>query len=86
MPHRTTRKRKRRSGQAGETLTKVGGALFGTCIALLVVGRAIVTIFFPHLKGTGLTPEILLILIPIWSIGIAGLLCLLAGWLKRRSG
>ncbi|MBL8798738.1 MAG: hypothetical protein JNM56_32900 [Planctomycetia bacterium] len=70
----------------GSRLKKVGGYMVGLCLACLVIGRAIVRMAFPEMIGQGLTPTTLSILIPIWSLGIIGVLLWLAGWLRSLIG
>ena len=70
----------------GDGAIKLGARLASASFLCLIVYRAIVKIFFPWAWGTGLTPEILAILIPIWTIGLSGLLLLLVGWIRNRSG
>lgn len=63
------------------TVVKCGRWLLGVSVGLLVVGGATVKLV-PALQGRGLDNLTLSILIPIWSIGIAGILLLLAGWIR----
>jgi hypothetical protein len=58
--------------------------LVGLCFACLIIGRAIVTIFFPELQGRGIPPAMWFVLVPIWSLGIIGLVLLLVGWLRGK--
>jgi hypothetical protein len=60
-----------------------GRWLLGACIGGLVVGGATVRIAFPHLLGQGkIPPELLPLLIGLWSCGIAGLILLGVAWLR----
>ena len=67
-------------------LKKTGGSMVGVCIMCRVVGRGIVARNFPDARGQGLTPGVLLILIPIWSIGILGLVACIAGFVWGSLG
>ena len=69
-----------KSGKPGRALKKVGGVMLSFCLSFLIVGRIVVTAFFPEFRAQGLTLISLVILIPIWSVGIVGLLLLLMGW------
>ena len=44
-----------------------------------MVGRAIVALLFPERIGKGIKDDALWILIPIWSIGIMGVVLLILG-------
>jgi hypothetical protein len=68
----------------GEGMKKLGGQMVVLCLLSLAACRSVVAGFFPELQGQGLTKEALLILIPIWSVGIGGLLLLLMGWLLGK--
>ena len=59
----------------------VGQTLVCVCFAFLVAGRFAREFFFRIYESRGLTPEILYVLIPIWSIGVLGLLLLVCGWI-----
>jgi len=72
------------SAKPGERMKKLGGLLVGLCFACLIIGRAIVTIFFPELQGQGIPPAMWFVLVPIWSLGIIGLVLLLVGWLRGK--
>jgi hypothetical protein len=60
-------------------LLKIGGRLIQLFLACLFIGGAAVRIFFPHMRGAGLTPTTLMILVPIWSIGGVGLISWVIG-------
>ena len=60
---------------------RYGEVLLGTCITFLGAGGTFVHIFFPEQIGSGLDGWKLGMLIPIWTIGIIGILLLLAGWI-----
>lgn len=81
-----------RSGVAGEVprtnrpvtrLGLVGRTLLTTCAGAMVLGGAVMQIFFPERLGKGVDDFALSILIPIWVTGIAGLLLLLIDWLRE---
>lgn len=59
----------------------VGKQLFLWCIVLLAIGRGTNEIFFRHRLGQGLDTWSLAALIPVWSMGIAGIILLFYGWL-----
>jgi len=48
-----------------------------------MIGGTTVNIAFPQLKGQGLTPAMVAILVPIWGMGIAGLTLLLIAWISE---
>jgi membrane protease YdiL (CAAX protease family) len=50
----------------------------------LLITRVIVRIFFPELRGQGLTSGILLVLIPIWSLGAIGGLLWIIGYVRSK--
>ena len=56
-----------------------------TFFAILTIGRATITIFFPHLRGTEMTPTAWMILIPTWSLGGIGLIAASIGALQHKS-
>jgi hypothetical protein len=62
---------------------KWGRRLLGASLAALAVGGTAVEVFFPWLKGRGLDALTLSILIPIWAVGVAGILLLLAAWVRH---
>lgn len=64
-------------------LLTAGVRMFLACIACLMIGRATVSMFFPHLKGDGIPPAMLAILIPIWTLGGLGLIFAAFGWIQR---
>lgn len=66
-------------------MTTAGGAMLGLSLLSMMVGGKIISIFFPELKGNGIPPAMWYVLIPIWSIGIIGLLLLFIGWVKNKS-
>jgi hypothetical protein len=59
-----------------------GRRLLLTSVVFLIVGGATVKMV-PGLQGRGLDNVVLSILIPIWAIGIAGILSLLIGWIRH---
>jgi hypothetical protein len=65
-------------------LLKIGQQLIGLSILCLVIGGAIVKLFFPQMRGDGLTPTDLIILIPIWSMGGIGLVLWIIGCVHHR--
>lgn len=69
----------------GAGMKKLGGRMVGLCFACLIIGRLVVSIFFPELKGQGIPPAMWIVLIPIWSIGIIGLVLLLVGWVRGKT-
>ncbi len=73
------------STKPGARLKKVGGGMVGLCVACLIAGRAVVSLFFPESRGQGITPEMWFVLVPIWSLGVVGLVLLLVGWLRGKS-
>ncbi len=58
----------------------VGKQLLLWCIVLLAIGRGTNEIFFRHRLGQGLDTWSLIALIPVWGMGIAGIILLLYGW------
>ncbi|WP_254509673.1 hypothetical protein [Anatilimnocola floriformis] len=62
-------------------LATLGLRLLVACIGALVVGNFVVRLAFPQLLGKGLTPTALMILIPIWTVGVTGLAFLLLAWI-----
>lgn len=72
------------AAQPGDGLMKVGSYMFAFCILFLIVGRTVVSIFFPDLKGKGIPPGMWFVLIPVWSVGVIGLALLLAGWIRSK--
>jgi hypothetical protein len=64
---------------------QVGGTMFSLCLVLLLIARAVTRTFFPELRAHGLTPGMLLLMIPIWSIGVIGALLWLVGCLRGRT-
>lgn len=63
---------------------QIGKYLMGLCFLMLIIGRVVARIFFPESQGKGVTNGLLMILIPIWSIGIAGLLMFIVGWSQEK--
>lgn len=59
-----------------------GRGLLGASQVALAIGGATVRIFFPEQLGRGLDGFMLSILIPIWAVGIAGILLLLVAWVR----
>ena len=68
----------------GDTMKAIGGGMVGLCILCMLVGGKIARTFFPESQGQGLTPTVLMILIPLWSMGIIGLVLLLVGWIRGK--
>ncbi len=64
-------------------LRRWGHYLFLGCFGCLTVGGSTINIFFPELKGSGLTPGILAILVPIWTMGVLGVFLLVIAWATR---
>jgi hypothetical protein len=62
-------------------VVRLGRLLLYTFVGCLVIGKAIVTII-PGLQGRGFDIQTLSILIPIWTVGISGILLLLVGWIR----
>lgn len=60
-----------------------GRALINLCTICLISGKAIITILPPQYRNAGLSQELLYILVPIWSIGILGILLVTFGWVKN---
>jgi hypothetical protein len=60
-----------------------GHRLLGVSVGGLMVGGTSVTLFAPELKGRGLDNQALAILVPIWAIGIVGIVLLLIGWIRH---
>ena len=56
--------------------------MLGLCLLTLLIGGKIARNFFPETQGAGLTPTALMLLVPIWTMGIVGLVLLLVGWLR----
>ena len=63
-------------------VAKWGRRLLAASMSALMIGASIVKIFFPGHLGRGLDVVTLSILIPIWAVGIAGILLLLAAWIQ----
>lgn len=61
-------------------IAKIGMGWLAVCACCMGIGRVAIEIFFPHMIGAGLTPTALMILVPIWGIGILGLLICTAAW------
>jgi len=57
-----------------------GKTLIAFFAAALIVGGGTINMFFPHLLGKGITTESLFVLIPIWTVGVLGILLSLTGW------
>ena len=57
----------------------------GLFFAFLLIGRATMNLFFPHLRGSGMTPTAWLILIPAWTVGGASLIATAIGSLQKKS-
>lgn len=66
-------------------IVRWGRWLIGACIVALVAGGSIAKRFFPEKLGKGLDATALAILIPIWSLGVAGILLLLLAWMRDPS-
>jgi hypothetical protein len=63
-------------------IIRLGRWLLGACITALVIGNIVSRKVFPERQGKGLDATILAILIPIWSLGIVGIVLLLVGWVR----
>ena len=63
---------------------RIGKRMLAACLLCLLVGRAIVTILFPHLRGARIPPMMWFVLVPIWATGICGLVFVIFGWIQRR--
>ena len=74
-----------RVAKPGDVMKKFGGHMVVLCLACLLIGRTVVSIFFPELRGQGISPVMWFVLIPIWSIGVIGLVLLLVGWLRGKT-
>jgi hypothetical protein len=70
----------------GDRINRIGASMLAGCIAVLVVGRVLALLLFPEWVGRGLTPLALTILIPVWVVGIGGLVLLLVGAIIRWRG
>jgi hypothetical protein len=73
------------TSKPGDATKKLGGYMVGFCLAFLIIGRAVVSFLFPELRGQGIPPAMLFVLIPVWSIGVVGLVLLLAGWIRGKN-
>ena len=62
-------------------LALLGKTLIALFFAALAIGGGTIHIFFPQLIGTGITAASLFVLVPIWSIGVLGVLLSLIGWI-----
>ena len=58
-----------------------GQWLIRISLLCLTAGSVSVKLFFPQLPGRGLDVVALAILVPIWAIGLVGILLLLVGWM-----
>lgn len=79
--------RERARGKPENTpLTKLGLNLLGVCFLCLAIGRVVVMIVFPGPRNEMPLP-LLIVLIPIWTIGAIGLVVYLVGlilWKFRK--
>lgn len=74
----------RTSSKPGARAKTLGGRMVCISLVCLLIGGAIINIFFPEMaKGNKLGIVRLLILIPIWITGITGLVLLLIGWRQK---
>lgn len=62
---------------------EIGQMLVIVAWGCLTLGGAVVKLFFPNARGRGLTPELLCLLVPIWSLGVLGLLLVAVGWIMH---
>jgi hypothetical protein len=67
----------------GRGLVHAGQICLAVCAAALLVGGKIVRAGFPEQLGAGLDPTTLLMLVPIWTTGLVGLVLILLGKLKQ---
>jgi hypothetical protein len=67
--------------RAASRLRVYGKVLLGACWVVLAALGLIVSLFFPGMKGKGLPPGSLWFFIPVWSIGVIGILLMVLGWL-----
>jgi len=63
-------------------VAKWGKGLLGASLGAMTIGGTTVELFFPGLKGRGLDVVSLSILIPIWAVGVTGILLLLWAWVR----
>lgn len=63
-----------------------GAVLLGLCFTSLAVGRVLLARFFPEKVGAGVDAEALMILVPIWGLGLSGLALLGVGAYFERRG
>lgn len=68
------------SAVIAERLARWGQALLGLAMFALAAGGTIVSQFFPEREGEGLSTPLLVLLVPIWAVGGAGILLCLAAW------
>lgn len=73
------------SGRAPIDWMKRGKFWLIACVACLVIGKAIAKIFFSDMIGDGLTLPIMLILLPIWSMGLAGMVMIVIGKCRKSA-
>jgi hypothetical protein len=64
----------------GAGMKTFGGWLVVSCIASLIIGNIFMRSYFPDRLGKGMTPETLVVLVPIWLCGIVGLVSFAMGW------
>ncbi|GAA5505141.1 hypothetical protein [Novipirellula caenicola] len=57
----------------------------GLFFAFLLIGRVTVSLFFPHLRGSGMPPAAWFLLIPAWTVGGASLIATAIGLLQKKS-
>lgn len=62
-------------------VVQVGRVCLGLGMGGVLIGNTTIAIWFPHLRGTGLNEVLLCVLVPIWLLGIVGLVLLLVGWI-----
>lgn len=60
-------------------LRQLGGSMVGLCCAGLTIGKAVITIFFPQLRGAPMPVGLLAVLVPILLLGATGVLLWLTG-------
>lgn len=57
----------------------LGGKLFTFCLTCLICGYLFEAVFRPERRGQGLTTGLMLVLVPIWATGVAGLVLFFLG-------
>jgi hypothetical protein len=64
------------------SIVRWGRWLLGASLTALGIGGTTVQVFFPWRQGKGLDVITLSFLIPIWVLGVAGILLLLVAWVR----